>query len=318
MVVLPFLYFLAASDGIWRWWHHETLKFYVLVGVLLMISCLIGFFARGKVWLTRLAVLTVVGLVVGVVVGFFLYFKYLVYYNAYGDMQHYTNIAASQSPEQFSDGGMVLFSSDSHVDAGRAVGYRDAAGATTVCIAPISDGAMGATDPIGFWAVGHDCCEPRATFTCDGAGKGGAQAGVFLLDSDMLVSPSMQDIVEALGGHVAGDYDRALLLSEASFSTKVAEHVRFVRWTDDPVGIRDEWKDKGLRQYVWLIVAYFFLSVALGLLSLPAQTIKKDTENTAKAAAQQKLEQEEAEKRKAAEKTQKEREDRKRRLGGEP
>lgn len=307
---IPIVFFFAAMDAIWKWWHHEVLKFCIMIGILVMISCLCGFAARGaKLWLFRLGLLLFLATIIGTIAGLFTYYKYMVYYEAYGDMRSYTNVAASQNSDQFADAGFVLFSSDSHVDAARAVGYRDVATATTVCLAPITDGAMEPTTPVSFWAVGTNCCEPRATFNCDGAATGGARAGVLLIDAEVVVSPSMESVVVGLGGFKPTDYDGAMLLSGASWSTSVADHVRFVRWTDDPRGIRDEFRTDGLWQFVWFVVAYLFLSIMFGLLALPsaseAETAKQAELDKAEAdlkAANQKEFQEEEKKKEEEEK----------------
>lgn len=268
LCMMPFAFFYATMQGMWSWFHHEHLKIYILFGVLIMIACLCAFASKNgkKKWLVRLSILLVLAMVVGIIASLFIYYKWLVYYWAYHDMNSYTNVAASQSAEQFSDAGFLLFSGDSNVDSSKAVGFRDAKSATTICLAPITDSTFGSTTPVTFWAVGQNCCEPRATFTCDNPG---GKAGVLQLGADLLVSPSMEPIVEGLGGFVPETYDRAMVLSEAAWSTVAADYVRFVRWTDDPVGIRDEFRAHGLNQLVWFMVAYFFLSVALGILSLP-------------------------------------------------
>lgn len=282
LFIVPFLIFIGSLLVIHDHFHSDTVKCAVVLGIFVLCGCWFAFAGGGrKRWLARLSFLTFLAILEGVIVGLVIYYKYMIYYHAYNDMRTYTNVAASQPSGQFEDAGMLLFTSDTQVDVNRAVGYRDAATATTICVAPVVDSSMGPTDPISFWAVGTNCCEPRAHFACDGATKGGARAALLKLDSDVLVSPTVELIASWFGGlgwHDASKYDDAIRLDEAAYSSVPADHKRFLRWTDDPHKLAAVYKDDGTTAVVHAIIIMFVASIVLAIAMAPAK--RKPAEST--------------------------------------
>lgn len=270
LFMLPFLSFVAMVAGFYHYFHHSTPKFAAVFGVLMAVSIMFAFLSGGKKpWLIRLCFLCIISTLAAICVGFFFYYKYLLYYNAYGDMRSYTNVAASQQASQFEDAAMLLFTSDTQVDTTRAVGFRDAKSASTICVAPVVDSSMGETDPISFWAVGTNCCEPRAHFQCDGATKGGARAALLLLDTDVLVSPALESFVLTLGGHSPAKYDNAIRLDKAAYGTVSAKNIRFLRWTDDPHALQANFRLDGLEVMYHSIIIAFFVCLFVGIAVTP-------------------------------------------------
>lgn len=275
---VPFATFLLTMLDIWWFYHHSGGWFAFYLAILFGFTCWLGFLSGGKkVWIARLSFLTAVAICIGLISGFYVYYTEMVYYDSIGDMQKYTNVAASQNSAQFEDASMLLFTEDSAVDSTRAIGYKDATSGKTICVAPIVDASMGQTDSVSFWAVGENCCSPRASFECDGAAKGGARSGLLQLDLAVLVSPIIAEIIEGLGGVNSMDaYHSAIRLDQAAYATVKADHVRFLRWTDDPFKLRKDFRYRGIETFVRLVVIYFFLSIVLGISVNPSkQTVTR-------------------------------------------
>lgn len=268
-IFVPFVFFTVMLGSMWEYFHGETLKLVFIFGFLVLASTLFFFTAKNKkAYLVRLCVLCLVGTLVATCVGFYIYYKYMVFWHAYGELRSYTNVAASQDSAQFADAGMLLFTSDTQVDTTRAVGYKDAESGSTLCVAPVVDGSMTQTDEISFWAVGTNCCEPRGHFACDGATNGEARSALLYLDADMLVSEGMQPVLEALRGTSRpAAYASAILLDQAAFATVPAKELRFLRWTSDPMALREVYRAEGLTALVYAIIIYAGLNLVFAYLA---------------------------------------------------
>lgn len=226
-----------------------------------------------KRWLHWLGMLCILASIFGTVVGFYNHYKNMIYYYTYGDLRKYTNVAGSQSSTQFGDAGMLMFTGDTMVDTTRAVGFKNAAeGGTVYCVAPVMDSSMGQTTPVSFWAVGTNCCEPRAHFACDDAGSG-AKSAMIMLEKDFLVPPTMEWVLGGLSSRAG--FDKAIELEQATFGTIAAHVTALIRWTKDPVALQDEYKHRGAKVVAEAIAVYSLINIVLGAVIAASLVPKK-------------------------------------------
>jgi hypothetical protein len=218
-----------------------------------------------KKWVKYLGLLCFLAAIFGFASGWYNHYKNMVYYYTYNSLRKYTNVAGSEPPAEFGDAGMVLFTGDTHIDTTRAVGYKNAAdGGNMYCVAPIMDSHQGGADPITFWAVGVNCCEPRAHFVCDDAGDGGAKSGLLLLDKEFLVPEDMEWAIEGMG-EARSAFEEPMRLEQAAFGTVAAKQTTLVRWAKDPNKFKDEYKHKGMKVILYGVATYAVISLALAL-----------------------------------------------------
>lgn len=230
---------------------------------------------RDRPWLLYISALFILCAVVGLVVGFSIYFADLVYYYRYDDMRTYTNVGASQSPYSFGDGGMLLWSEDTRLDPMRSVGYKSRWDGETYCVAPIVDSTMTNANPIYYWAVGIGCCSARASFTCNDAADLSTRSALVVLEPEDIVRPWMR---WAVAGSSYKKFENAIKLDEATYFTKAAnEGVRLVKWSKDPVSMKDDLYSSAKSNAIIISLVYFFAvlyPIAL-YLGYRANTIEK-------------------------------------------
>jgi len=249
---------------------HDSADAIIATIVLLLIAaCLIQALSLERVtgkdrlwlnWLGRLCMLTIV---VAAVSGWLMYFQHLVYYWKLQDMRVYTDVAASQSSAAFGDGSLFLWSDDTRLDSLRSVGFKSRFSGNTYCVAPVVDSTSSATGAINFYAVGENCCSPRASFRCDDARDVTARSGVAVLTPED-VSGSLVNWI--LRGPVTSQYTPAIKLQAATFNNQVAPEPKLVRWVKDPLAAKDKyWNDSvqfaivsGAVTFAILLVVGFF------------------------------------------------------------
>lgn len=210
--------------------------------------------------------------IVGTILGFVLYFRYLAYYWKYEEMRSYTNVAAAQSPAAFGDGSMFLFTEDTRVDPTRGVGYRSKWTGDTYCVAPIVDSTMNQGSDIYYWAVGKDCCNARGDFQCDDASDFTTRSGLVMLEPSDIVRSFMR---WAVRGSPYEEYRDAISLQEAQYFTKASSEPKLVRWTRDPIAMRNSFYSEARSTFTWFSVFYvIFVTVCSYIISwklIPAQ-----------------------------------------------
>lgn len=212
---------------------------------------------RDRPWLFYISALFVLSAFVGLVAGFFIYFGDLVYYYRYDDMRTYTNVGASQSSYAFGDGGMLLWSEDTRLDPMRSVGYKSRWDGQTYCVAPVVDSTMTNANPIYYWAVGINCCSARASFTCNDAADLSTRSALVVLEPEDIVRPWMR---WAVAGSAYKKFERAIKLDEATYYTKAAnEGVRLVKWSKDPVSMKDDLFDNAKSNAITVSLVYFLV-----------------------------------------------------------
>jgi hypothetical protein len=227
---------------------------------------------RWQKWLGVLLALAVVG---GMLGGFNVYYRYMVYYYHYRDAPKYTNVAAMQPAIMFEDAGMVTFKDGTVVDRSRALGYQSATAGVKLCAAPVVDSSMAANDAISFFAVGVDCCDWRAKFWCDDAGSADGIPGALLhFDADQLVSPLTAWLVET--PVTRENFKPVFDLEQATFGLHISESTRLLRWSKDPVKLRNQyWYHALLHGLALTMVAGAFFFASGILATIGERRIKK-------------------------------------------
>lgn len=180
-------------------------------------------------WLGRFLIIATCA---GTVVGLYIYYSQLLYYYSYMGMKASVDASASSPPILFSDSGMIQFTSDTRLDVAQSVGYRSAVLGATLCVAPIVDGWMGATDEVSFFAAGVDCCSWRSRFQCGDAMDLEARSGLLHLSPRQLVTPLMEWAVEDPA--LLDGFEKAVKLQASVFGSAAARSPRFLRWVADP------------------------------------------------------------------------------------
>mmetsp|Transcript_37811 Transcript_37811/g.109004 ORF Transcript_37811/g.109004 Transcript_37811/m.109004 type:complete len:346 (-) Transcript_37811:51-1088(-) len=239
----------------------ETIAAFVCLGIASALCAVLSTkkaMGKDRPWLRLIGSLNFVGTMVAVVIGFFLYFRFLCYYWKYSDMRTYTNVAAAQDGSAFQDGNMILFTQDTRLDPQRSVGYKSKWTGSTYCAAPIVDSTMGNGADISYWAIGVDCCTPRAEFHCDDAGDFSTRSALIVLEPDDVVRPFMR---WAVRGASYPRYKEAIKLQEATYFTKASRNPTLVYWTRDPIAKKDEFYGTAKKICVWLSIVYTLLVV---------------------------------------------------------
>jgi len=211
---------------------------------------------RERPWLFWLGILFGAATLVGLLVGAYLYFQHVAYYWRLEEMRTYTNVAPAQSPSEFRDGGLFLWSDDTRLDIMRSVGYKSRWTGQTYCVAPIVDNSMSDAMDVNFWAVGMNCCGTRADFSCNSAGDASVKSAMTLLEPEDLARPFMK---WAARPPVAPRYERALKLQQATYFTRSASKPKLVIWTKDPVGMRKSFYNEARTQCIWISIIIFIL-----------------------------------------------------------
>lgn len=211
---------------------------------------------RSRPWLFWFGVLSLQATLLGLLVGFSCYFGSLVYFYRYQDMRSYSNVGASQSANGFHDGSMLLFTEDSRLDPLRSVGFASQWTGQTYCAAPIVDSTMSNENDIYYWAIGENCCLPRGEFECDDAHDASTRSALIILEPEDIVRPYMR---WAVAGSTYPRYERAIRLQEAAYFTKAARQLKLVRWSRDPVALKDSFYHDAVHSCVLRSFAVFLL-----------------------------------------------------------
>lgn len=187
-------------------------------------------------------------------------------------METYNNIQPSQAPIQLEDASVVHFSQGTTVDSSRAVGYWDAVNENMLCVAPIIDDRMVPEDPIGFYAIGINCCNYRASFHCNDAHRPGARAGLLVLEPHSLAPPGWEWAVDH--SFEWANFEKAVNLQKAVYAGHVADGHRFVEWFVEPEKHIRRFRLKAMEAVVLAVVAYMLVVFPFAL----AQKRRDDVE----------------------------------------
>lgn len=271
LCVVPVINFTAMLMVMFYLFYSQKALVVLILGVILFFWVIVATMADIKrAWLRYLALFSFIGAIAGFGAGWYNHYKHMVYYRTYNSLRKYTNVAGSEQPTEFGDAGMVLFTGDTHIDSTRAVGYKNAAdGGNMYCVAPIMDGTQDGSSPITFWAVGVNCCQPRAHFACDDASDGSAKSALILLDPEFLVPEDMEWAIEGLGESRTA-FVEPMRLEQAAFGTVAAKQTTLVRWAKDPHKFKDEYRHKAVHTILVGVGAYLVISIFIGLFTANA------------------------------------------------
>lgn len=265
MAIVPFVFFCVMLVTTFMAYHKSLPGTFLTFALALVFSFLITLMGSDRKF-HYIGVLCSLATLFGLCVGLSVYYSTMIYYYSYFDMGKYTNVAASQSPAEFLDAGMLLFTSDTRLDLTRAVGYRSVKEGRTMCVAPVVDNADPQA-PVNFFAVGINCCEERQSFNCDSAQDSQARSGLLMLQPDMLVSDSMEWAVNPDG---LDAFKEAIRLSQ---TTADADKVRFLRWVRDPVDETDQFWYQGFHKCglscLWYLIVNTVAAIYLGVYKKP-------------------------------------------------
>lgn len=252
------------------------LTYTILAGLSILEFLVITHCLREKVgwrrWRRWIGFISFFAATAGLVVGLLIHYKCMLYYYKYKNMMTYANVAASQPAPQFEDAGSLIFTSGTKVDSTRAVGYRNIRESKTLCVAPVVDNQMAATDPIVFFAVGVGCCGWRSSFHCDSAKKREARSGVLMLEPNRLVSPAMEWMVDEQFNFKG--FEDAIDLQKSVFAVNVAKDYRFLRWVQDPKDEVDMYRKRGLEACLLSCLAFFGVAFAFVARDITVQDAK--------------------------------------------
>mmetsp|Transcript_13199 Transcript_13199/g.24386 ORF Transcript_13199/g.24386 Transcript_13199/m.24386 type:complete len:300 (+) Transcript_13199:130-1029(+) len=211
LVTLTIVALTGVSCGLWFW--RSTSYGGPMFGRLLGGSCLLA-------------------IAIGLMSGRFNFQRNVAPYWAYEGQREYANVVPTEPALLHMDAGVMGFSSDSHVDVQKAVGYHNG---HTYCVAPIV--TSDAQTLIEYWAVGVDCCKLRGSFTCDDVGDPNVHGGLVMLDAAM-----------------RKQFAKAAREASATLGVSSSSDALFVQWVSSP--------SQAARHH-WRAALMFFFSVSL-------------------------------------------------------
>jgi len=256
LILFPWLVFSCVMCLLTFPYHKFQILVWVLVGFCAALSII--FFTlkqRGGNWYLFCGALCALAVALGVVLGLYNYHEYMYAYWTYDENREYTNVIPSEPAAAHSDAGKLYFTTDSHVDTFKAVGFKHEG--STYCVAPIMDDTQ--TSRVEYWAVGFmdpPCCDRRSTFTCDDAANPKAQAGLVVLDDEGFLSKNFREYY--MGG---------VKEAEAAFELVSASKPVFVRWVVDPDEVQNDYWKSGVGFLCAVSFVYLLFSVFLGALA---------------------------------------------------
>lgn len=139
-------------------------------------------------------------------------------------LRRHSDVLPGWDPRLAADAGVLRFTAGAALDVGASAGFR--AWPHTYCAAPVVDNTTGDGDPVGFFAVGVDCCDRRGGFVCDGAEDPDVRTAVRVSPHGLTDFWSWQN--------AGANFRRAALMSAAANGKEVKEPVVLVIWTKDP------------------------------------------------------------------------------------
>jgi len=176
-------------------------------------------------------------------------------------LHSYDNVDPTSDTNLVAGAGLINFAEGSELDISSSAGFK--AWPYTYCAAPIvtrdgagsnsnaqqpsaSGGPVSTPQPLGFWAVGIDCCNSAGDFWCDDAKNSAARSGLRV---------TTHWIGQSVGHDVLENYGRAARKAAATQGTQVAQSPVFLLWDEHPnaVAIRSWWAATGV--YSALVVA---------------------------------------------------------------
>lgn len=131
--------------------------------------------------------------------------------------------------QQLMDMGQVTFTSGSHLELTKSIGFRNL---DTYCVAPIVS-ANSTGETYDFWAVGLNCCSGHTPdFACGEYNNPLAHSGLRLMRDDL-----------------RSYFRLAVQQAVAAYNIK-ANHPIFLYWMQDPTAEVNAYQDQGYKEYI--------------------------------------------------------------------
>lgn len=166
-------------------------------------------------------------------------------------LREYSDVLPNQAdPKAHSDAGIIHFAEGSTLATESSAGFR--VWPHTYCAAPILGEASSTESipPVGFWAVGINCCDSREKFWCDGAADPEARSGLRVEGNAMLA---------AAGHEVSDHFMQAVKMAAAANDLEAASEPIIVVWSRDPEGAANLWW--------WIAVTFFIVCTSFAALA---------------------------------------------------
>lgn len=262
---LPLLLYTFTLVMVVAFYNEFPLWVFIIYLLTVLKSYLAARFFRNRRWHGWLGKFLAAATTAGLVIGLIWYYWDLIYFYIYQAAKVHINVAANEDVLRFAHSGLLTFTPDARVDASRSVGFQSVVKDAKICVAPVVDSTMSPEDPISFFAVGINCCDWRQGFRCDDSGNVDAHGAALWLFLSNLVSPVAARLFE--DHTIQQDFQSAVSLQQAVYSTVLANHTRFLRWVKDPVKVEDAFLQRAV---VGLLLWSFLFSVLLLLAAMAA------------------------------------------------
>jgi hypothetical protein len=245
---LPFLYFFMLLS-LFSYGYHSTPVLAWFVAVLCTDVSVVGAWPQVGArpggrnrwdWLPMVLSLGAVGF--GVLMGIYtnhimepwLHARYL---------DHYDEVLPSSTPAAVFDAGIIRFAENTRLDVYSSVGYK--VWPHMYCAAPIVGDSSDA--PVGFWAVGANCCNSRGDFWCGDAGDSNARSGL-RIESHWAGKSAGHDVNE--------NFMKAVRMAGAVYNLQIPETQILLQWYRHPYTVANRsWWFASLFFFVMLIIA---------------------------------------------------------------
>lgn len=142
-------------------------------------------------------------------------------------LRSHSDVLPADDPRIYADAGVLRFADGTQLDIDAAAGFKT--WPNTFCAAPIR-GPNDPQGPLGFWAVGINCCNSRGGFTCNSAADPKAQSGIRLSRD----APLGEEGAAGRGAAGLGGYGKAVRMAAAAIGEVAAEAPVLVSWERSP------------------------------------------------------------------------------------
>jgi hypothetical protein len=254
-VLFTVLLFLYTSEQHFRFPQAVDTIMAAISAVVLGIS---GFFvcltrnSFDPVWYKMTFVLHLLAVLLAFGIGSWNFTTYLNPYFQLNKLQSYPQLDVTKTPgKTVQDAGRVYFAAGTKVDTTRSWHFR---AGNLYCVAPIV-GADGQSD-VDFWAIGKGCCsESSADFRCGN--------GELALASHMFSARAGLRFIESDYWNPERHFYRLAVDAAAEMFGMTAKDPLFFTWTQDPLRVMSELKNKGWSNFILGVQAFLTLDVTI-------------------------------------------------------
>jgi len=215
------------------------------------IFCIVMDFRNRRKWWFYVGALSFVAVFFGLFTGALVWNGLMRKYASMAQQSYYSNVLPSEYADAHRDAGVIQFASSAVVDISKSVGFKDK---RLYCVAPIMTSSMASR--VEYFAVGIDCCQSRASFSCDDAASVSAREGIVVNKHTF-----MGDAIEA-------NYDlfeEAVSMSEAVYGFTSSDNPIFVHWVNNAEEFEASLYSQTVIASTFTLIGYFALSVVAGM-----------------------------------------------------